>query len=176
MDGCSQMPPKTGWLFYLDEKWRDAEALRVTVNSWDGQGISEENSKYKLNPTNIHNHNFFQFPEEEDFVTFVSNGAARDSRKAQLGDYTKTSQMIKGLPVFEQAPKQDGGKQYFLFVGQDGCWRVGPDMSSYSGSVLKHPKKNKKMPPKAGWLYYLDDKWNEDESLQLITKNDEPGK
>ena len=168
------MPPKTGWLFYLDEKWRDAEALRVTVNSWDGQGISEENSKYK--PTNIHNHNFFQFPEEEDFVTFVSNGAARDSRKAQLGDYTKTSQMIKGLPVFEQVQKQDGVKQYFLFVGQDGCWRVGPDVSSYSGSVLKHPKKNKKMPPKAGWLYYLDDKWNEDECLQLIKKNDEPGK
>ena len=118
----------------------------------------------------------FQFLEEEDTVLFVSNGAAGDSRKAQLGNYNKTSQMIKGLPVFEQVQKQEGEKQYFLFVGQDGCWRVGPDVSSYSGSVLKHPKKNKNLPPKAGWLFYLDDKWNKDESLQLITKNDEQGK
>ena len=118
----------------------------------------------------------FLFLEEEDTVKFVSNGGAADSRKAQMGDYTKTSQMIKGFPVFEQAEKQKGGKQYFLFVGPDGCWRVGPDVSSYSGSVLKHPKKNKNLPPKAGWLFYLDDKWNKDESLQLITKNDEPGK
>ena len=78
--------------------------------------------------------------------------------------------------MFEQVEKQGDEKQYFLFVGQDGCWRVGPDVSSYSGSVLKHPKKSKRMPPKAGWLYYLDDKWNNDETLQLMTENDEPGK
>ena len=77
-------------------------------------------------------------------MKFVSNGPAGDCRKAQMGDYTKTSKMIKGFLVFEQAEKQVGGKQYFLFVGPDGCWRVGPDVSSYSGSVLKHPKKNTK--------------------------------
>ena len=49
------MPPKTGWLFYLDEKWRDAEALCVTVNVWDNEGISKECSKYKQK--GIHNPN-----------------------------------------------------------------------------------------------------------------------
>ena len=112
---------------------------------------------------------------EEECVKFTSKGDAGLHRENRMGSYTKTSQMMKGCPVFEQVEKQEDEQQHYLFVGPDGCWRVGPDVASYSGSVLKHPKKNSKLPPKDGWLYYLDDKWNEAESLR-VTVNVKDGK
>ena len=119
MAGCSQMPPKTGWLFYLDEKWRDAEALCVTVNAWDNEGISKECSKYKQR--GIHNPNF-PISRGGRHCEVCIQWTCWRLQESSKGDYTKTSQMIKGFPVFEQAEKQEGGKQYFLFVGPDGCW------------------------------------------------------
>ena len=77
-------------------------------------------------------------------MDFASTGPAGVHRDTRMGRYSKTSQVVQGCPVFEQVEKQEDEKQYFLFVGPDGCWRVGPDVSSYSGSVLKHPKKNTK--------------------------------
>jgi len=90
-----------------------------------------------------------------------------------MGKYNKTSVIAKGCPVFEQVEKQENETKFFLFVGPGGCWRVGPDVASYSGSVLKHPKKNVKTPPKSDWLYYLDNKWHKDEDLQLIMNENE---
>ena len=104
---------------------------------------------------------------DEESVKFSSNGDAGLHWETQMGSYMKTNQMVKGCPVFEQVDKQEEEKQHFLFVGPDGRWRVGPDVASYSGSVLKHPKKNARLPPKNGWLYYLDDKWKDAESLSL---------
>ena len=77
--------------------------------------------------------------------------------------------------MFEQVDNQEEEKQHYLFVGPEGRWRVGPDVASFSGSVLKHQQKNAALPPKTGWLYYLDDNWTEDESLQLITNTEAKG-
>ena len=108
------------------------------------------------------------FTEEDEIVKFASKGDAEIHRKTRMGSYMKTTQMVKGCPVFEQVDKLEDEHQYFLFVGPDGRWRVGPDVTSYSGSVLKHPKKNAAMLPTTGWMYYLDDSWLEDKSLLLM--------
>ena len=118
----------------------------------------------------------FFFTEEEETVKFASKGDAGNHRKTRMGSYTTNSQIIKGCPVFEQDNKQEDEKQHYLFVGPDGRWRVGPDVTSYSGSVLKHTQKNAKMPPKTGWLYYLNDEWNEDKLLQIITNKEVGGR
>ena len=81
---------------------------------------------------------------EERSVEFSSTGPAGVHRDTRMGRYSETSQVVQGCPVFEQVEKQEDEKQYFLFVGPDGSWRVGPDVTSYSGSVLKNTKKNTK--------------------------------
>ena len=90
-------------------------------------------------------------------MDFASSGPAGVHRDTRMGRYSKTSQVVQGCPVFEQVEKQEDEKRYFLFVGPDGCWRAGPDVSSYSGSVLKHPKKNtKESHPKKIYFIILD--------------------
>ena len=85
---------------------------------------------------------------EEANAIFTSTGPAAVHREARMGKYNKTAVIAKCCPVFEQVEKQGNENQFFLFVGPGGCWRVGPDVASYSGSVLKHPKKNVKTPPR----------------------------
>merc|ERR1719397_145356 len=105
--------------------------------------------------------------QKPETLKFDSKGDAALHRENRMGNYSKTFQIVQGCPVFHQELSPPGEK-YYLFVGPNGCWRVGPDVTSYSGSVLKNPKKNKKVPPKSGWLYYLNNKWNKDESLELV--------
>ena len=79
-----------------------------------------------------------------------------------MGQYARTEQMVYEAPVFAQVARQRDEEQFYLFVGRDGLWRVGPNIASYSGSELKNKKKNEATPPRDGWLYYRDNKWVRD--------------
>jgi len=162
------LPPKSGWLYYLNNKWNQDDTLLAIVNVKSVTDTVEIKSKGDASPlAQVH-----PAIQEKDTVTIISKGDAGIHRKNRMGTYIKTSQQAQGRPVFKQAIQEVGNNEYFLFVGPDGTWRVGPDINSYSGSLLKHPKpwreETPNLPPKYGWLYYLNNKWNEDDSLQLI--------
>jgi len=94
-------------------------------------------------------------------VILTSTGEAGVQRRSRMGQYARTEQMVYGAPVFAQVARQRGEKQFYLFVGRDGLWRVGPNLASNSGSELKNKKKNEATPPSDGWLYYKDNKWGD---------------
>jgi len=112
--------------------------------------------------------NFYEDMEEKS-VFFASRGDAGIHSRAQMGSYIRSERRAQGLPVFEKVVRQkDGHKQpFFLFVGPDGRWMVGPYVNSYSGSVLKSSKKDSQTPPATGWYYHHGNKWRKDEALQV---------
>jgi len=95
-------------------------------------------------------------------VILTSTGEAVVHRRSRMGQYARTEQMVYEAPVFAQVARQRDEEQFYLFVGRDGLWRVGPNLASYSGSELKNKKKNEATPPRDGWLYYRDNKWVRD--------------
>jgi len=95
-------------------------------------------------------------------VILTSTGEAGVQRRSRMGQYARTEQVVYGAPVFAQVARQRGEKQFYMFVGRDGLWRVGPNLASYSDSELKNKKKNEATTPSDGWLYYRDNKWVRD--------------
>jgi len=173
-DGCLKHTCRaTVWNTSLDKSVCCTNGMAFTTNTTISSTTSEDGCvKVDVDCVDegghakevVHIQNLYEDLEVKT-VIFTSKEDAGVHRRSRMGLYTRTNQVVYQAPVFKQVARQRGEKQFYLFTGRDGLWRVGPNLGSNSGSELKNPKKNGGVPPQDGWLYLQDNKWRRDVSL-----------
>merc|ERR1719334_18092 len=102
------------------------------------------------------------------FLLSLTDTSKRVAYNNILGEYTRTSKMHKGFPVYKLE-----GSGHYLYRSRRGFWEVDTSVGGFG--IIRSVQKKLEDPSTASWRYFENGRWSSAPNLELKADYSTPG-